>query len=148
MSTLYNSEMTPSGTKQLKKGYSRTIRFRAWHESFKGMLEVQTMEFVNGKLECIGVKSKNATKDIKGIVLMQFLDIWDKDYKEIWEGDILRIDDTPFPINIVQWNIGGWALSKCGSIEDQFYHGLQDRLLKGRVIGNIFENKELLEGNE
>jgi hypothetical protein len=69
--------------------------------------------------------------------LMQFTGLHDKNGKEIYEGDILQTDafKRHSIFHIVQWDErrNGWSDY---SPKDQFY-----------ITGNIYENPELLTGN-
>ena len=69
----------------------------------------------------------------------QYTGLKDKNGKEIYEGDILNADG---PIYEVAWfeKDGGWFCFRGNdSVYTPLYH------LKGKVIGNIHENPELLE---
>jgi hypothetical protein len=80
--------------------------------------------------------------------LMQFTGLKDKNGKEIFEGDIL---DSHFKI---EWNMlhCGWALFNrkgfCHQLLADEYDANGDILhpwqINGEVIGNIYENPELL----
>ena len=71
---------------------------------------------------------------LKGLVWMQYTGLKDKNGKEIFEGDII---DHPYKgIKTVFWDE---SLPGFGS-EGTYV----SRLTNGEVIGNIYENKELL----
>lgn len=81
--------------------------------------------------------------------LVQYTGLKDKNGKEIYEGDILRhINPKPFKNSVyeVVFLNGGFAIKGDDYIEDL------NEFLKGsssaEVIGNIYENPELLEGEE
>lgn len=82
--------------------------------------------------------------------LMQSTGLFDKNGKEIFEGDIVQFEDyyieTDLPyINkgIVEWSQGGFTITERASVimEDL----LDGEFLDVTIIGNIYENPELLE---
>lgn len=83
------------------------------------------------------------------IEIMQYTGLMDKNGKEIYEGDILdlvgKCNSEHFAI--VTWNDETCAFAVTGINDDD----LSDHLYGGNlseVIGNIYENPELLEVNE
>lgn len=91
----------------------------------------------------------------KGYVLMQYLDLKDKNGKEIYDGDIVRytwhegylLDDF---IGEVWWKDVQWAIGRRdGKIHDINLGDVdeleEDLLNHLEVIGNIYENLELLK---
>ena len=71
--------------------------------------------------------------------LMQFTGLHDKNGKEIFEGDILKYDGMPHLYSIVEFfDAAFWACDRNGKTvigEPKFVE----------VLGNIYENPELLE---
>lgn len=132
----------------------RETKFRAWAKSSKEMLEVSRITFDDvgmdhGK-EGLAVHFKRITSwlgtnlgDGKGCDLMQFTGLKDKNGKEIYEGDIVQLHDA---ICVVEWLDCGFALRG----DFQFNGNLKgycDGCWGGppEVIGNIYENPELLK---
>ena len=79
--------------------------------------------------------------------LCEFTGLIDKNGKYIWENDILEVYNRKCQITYGTWNCGccydvyGWIANY-----DEFcYEGNKSH---GEVIGNIFDNPELLEVNE
>ena len=116
----------------------REIKFRAWHDSTKEMYkDVHTKSsfyelFDNSLYE-----------------LMQYTGLKDKNGREIYEGDIL---DNHYR---VEWNQlhCGWALYNhkgyCHELLADEYYLIGETLppwqISAEVIGNIYENSELLK---
>lgn len=80
--------------------------------------------------------------------LCQFTGLCDKNGKKIWENDILMAHlDESYPedatYETVEWNINGWGTRENGSM-DREYLGEFD-FEHYEVVGNIFDNKELLQ---
>lgn len=80
--------------------------------------------------------------------LCEFTGRCDKNGKRIWENDILMAHlDELYPEDVtyetVEWNVNGWGTREKGSV-DREYLGEFD-LEHYEVVGNIFDNKELLQ---
>lgn len=72
--------------------------------------------------------------------LMQYTGLKDKNGKEIYEGDILNnyIIGVNFEIKWLNQDAGFYALAY------NYHYDPNDWCIKGEVIGNIYENPELL----
>lgn len=113
----------------------REIKFRAWLKEAKMMVEVTKIDFANQQLYFAFHSG-----DIKNTELMQYTGLKDKNGLEIYEGDI-RVDiinfssgparSVPKP---VKWDKRGnrWNFT-------------QNDAEKCEIIGNIYENPELLK---
>lgn len=80
--------------------------------------------------------------------LCQFTGLCDKNGKKIWENDILMAHlDESYPedaaYETVEWNVAGWVAHETGSIDRQYLDKFD--LEHYEVVGNIFDNKELLQ---
>ena len=73
----------------------------------------------------------------------QFTGLYDKNGEEIYEGDIYRYNN-PDSINEVSYCMGGGFV---GFDLTPAIHS-ENRLLDVEVIGNIYDNPELLKGGE
>lgn len=97
----------------------REIRFRAWHVDRKKWVDPST----------VGFNPLNGHTAIK-VILTQYTGLKDKNGKEIYEGDIY---DYKGEIGVFE------------SITDFYYNELiMFRVEKGEIIGNIYENPELI----
>ncbi|MDK7118197.1 YopX family protein [Streptococcus oralis] len=73
--------------------------------------------------------------------LMQSTGLFDKNGKEIFEGDIVSIDTDEFGLLVVKYETGIYWLTE----DEQCVEHLSDYYKYVSVIGNIYENPELLE---
>ena len=120
----------------------REIKFRAWHRGNKDMRYVW-----DGWSEDCDILEEVwlVAKDAYGYEIMQFTGLKDKNGKEIWEGDIVTAGSL---VCEVVWKDSGWKAKWY-----QTRHGVREMschpdlgFRKHEVIGNIYENPELLNG--
>lgn len=82
--------------------------------------------------------------------LMQYTGLKDKNGKEIYEGDVLRMSAFSPELNIVRFNRGGFCIEPIleAPLEAGFWPDIKYAEDDGsEVIGNIYENPELLKQN-
>ena len=80
--------------------------------------------------------------------LCQFTGLCDKNGKKIWENDILMAHlDEFYPEDVtyetVEWGVAGCITHEAGSIDRQYLDEFGTEHFE--VVGNIFDNKELLQ---
>ena len=80
--------------------------------------------------------------------LCQFTGLCDKNGKKIWENDILMAHlDESYPedatYETVEWGVAGWVGHETGSTDKEYLDEFD--LEHYEVVGNIFDNKELLQ---
>ena len=128
----------------------REIKFRAWLKEEKKMVNVETMDFTDKSIQYL---EKNEFINayllrrvgFDDIELMQYTGLKDKNGKEIYEGDIVILNDTEEENRcVVKYKYGSYILIDGDLRED--LSNVEDRFLE--VVGNIYENKNLLEGNK
>ena len=114
----------------------REIKFRAWYGEKIGMLPPQ----FNGDINEIFAAQNG--------VYMQYTGLKDKDGKEIYEGDIIEEGDI---ITEIVFKDLAWKEKLIYSPHNHLnsYFPLSQNTTRislfGKVIGNIYENPELLE---
>jgi uncharacterized phage protein (TIGR01671 family) len=136
----------------------REIKFRAWDKELKEMIfDIQNISIIftknknTGKPFCFG----NFLND-KNYNVMQYIGTKDDKNNEIYDGDIIIYDteDGSFKARIEFKNnenedgfFNGWAVSDIVDAEEEEYDKYCDKdgAVHTKVIGNIYENPELLE---
>lgn len=133
-------------------------KFRAWHKEKKVMAEVEVIRF---QYKCVGVQLPatwvgnptwmDETWNFDEIELMQFTGFNDKNGREIYVGDLAKVeahysDDDWIPeyLGNICYEAPSFYISSSGLLawhclwEASCNHGIE-------VIGNIYETPELLE---
>lgn len=112
-------------------------KFRAWDK------ETQTM---NGMAEIYRNKKQEIELHPRDehIILMQSTGLFDRNGKEIFEGDIVSIDTDEFDLLFVKYEVGIYCLMD----DEGCAEYLSDYYIYVSVVGNIYENPELLEVEE
>ena len=125
----------------------REMKFRAFLKSNQVMYDVLTLDIIDKK-----ALIENAEKQLKGYVnlqaieLMQYTGLKDKNGKEIYEGDIISFGDNK---GVVFYKRAKFKV-KYRYYNCYCFDALSDVLYfnKVEVIGNVYENKELLKGEK
>lgn len=126
---------------------NREIKFRAWDKENEEMYDVAMIDMETGEVAYTDHPTGyNADALLEQVELMQCTGLKDKNGKEIYEGDIVRIDDLG--IGIVDYEEGRFAMRRR---EERFcwpvYCRIDHSPFVPEVIGNIYENPELLREN-
>lgn len=129
-------------------------RYRAWDKIHKIMYETDDIMSIDFGRSQISVKTlffeRTNHYDFDDVVLMQSTGLTDKNGKEIFEGDIVKVTDDDERTNFPDGGIG----TICGLdkifmwyIDGQVHNGLFDISQEYyiEVIGNIHANPELAE---
>ena len=129
----------------------REIKFRAWDKEKKMFLyfALHPQKFNWGETDY------TKTSDMNGYLCginfpnisdwMQFTGLKDKNGKDIYEGDIIKIsnhDEVYFGIIKFNHQTGRFMFF---DIADQTLYGLMSNDQSNEVVGNIYENPELLK---
>lgn len=131
------------------------LKFRAWDKKHKEMFEVIKIEF-NPNLICMAKKPAWIVIRTKNeIELMQSTGLKDKNGKEIFEGDIVNcgylFNGSPFDeLDEYEEEKGVVKFLNCGfnikfKNDTNLFIDIMESCEDIEVIGNIYENKELLE---
>ena len=126
-------------------------RFRAWDKEFKEMVQVDALVFDEQIIKATYKNGNVVKEDLKNYVLMQSTGMLDKNWREIFEGDIIAIevDDTGTPINAKVFQNRKIGILMFHVFEDNedvpMVELLEDDSVAFKIIGNIYENPELAE---
>ena len=125
-------------------------RFRAWDKENKKMIDVDILNWNNGEVDFIGDGITFILK-ANDIELMQSTGLTDKNGKEIFEGDILSIETDEENVKVeVSWD-SKHALfafeSKKYNEKEPLAELFEDNSYPFKIIGNIWEDGELLDGD-
>ncbi|ABY84349.1 YopX family protein [Lactobacillus phage Lrm1] len=127
----------------------REIKFRAWNKKDKVMVDVAAMNLGPSGLWSLIEYAYDAELQLAdNYELMQYTGLKDKNGREIYEGDIVRtgednIGDPDPTIGQVIMREGSWLIENEKKQEEI---GLFSEITSREVIGNIFEDNQLLEG--
>lgn len=136
----------------------REIKFRAWVLTRKEMGPVETLsltlppELVTHDVPSVSVVLRVRPEDgmpnyhkvafafpTSTVVLMQYTNLKDKNGKEIYEGDVVRVQFNGWvETQKITWQRSGWSANDPWNALD---FPCQERI---EVVGNIYENPELL----
>jgi len=132
----------------------REIKFRAWHKAKKFMDTAWLIDWEHGQ---VAHRSHNVSQ-LENCILMQYTGLKDKNGKEIYEGDIvlLRNEFATWKGTVI-FNEGAFKLSinySWGNSMNHFsktdeFNDMGARIELNNtyvVVGNIYENPELLGG--
>lgn len=120
----------------------REIKFRAWDKENEKMMKVSSLHLENKE---ISVKENETFHLFRMQDLMQYTGLKDKNGKEIYEGDIVVLNNIENDnMCIVRYEHSSYRLEGWSLRED--LSNVEDRFLE--VVGNIYENKNLLEENK
>lgn len=136
-----------------------TTKFRAWHKTWEEMGKVKRIRFDDeGNITTIFVRGKTSGSNayFKDVELMQSTGLHDKNGKEIFEGDVVKRYRCPFFKAKWEYQIETVLKEKASLLLGREYGKnfgtipfdspfAKSELLE--VIGNIYENPELLEVN-
>ena len=123
------------------------IKFRAWDKLNNEMSVVEQINFYRGEFESIGY-GVSSLREADKIELMQSTGLFDRNGKEVFIGDIVKCTRGCSHEVYLEKEYGGTFI---GGMPAIYLKGL----LSGyawteheEIIGNIYENPELLEDKQ
>lgn len=126
----------------------REIKFRAWDKDNKFMSNVKVIDFKNGFVwtEDIHLEDGYVFEDVE---IMQCTGLTDKNGMEIYEGDIIHLFGKGYYDGVdyngcIQFLDGGFCVTDGYKEWGLRRYDLSRCDLELEVIGNIYENPELL----
>ena len=124
----------------------RTIKFRGksilTDEWFYGDL----VHSADKKRTAILVNDKDSYDECEVVpeTIGQFTSLYDCDGKEIFDGDILDFNGLTVEVRFVR---GAFALLVNGNLDDELYGDCRTDLF-AKVIGNVYENPDIMKGGK
>lgn len=119
----------------------RDIKFRAWNEVEEKMLN--WYEFLDTNM-----KNTFIAPESTGLILMQYTGLNDKNGKEIYEGDIVKVfTNKEWRIGKIIYEHSEFTIDVTNNKDLKYGRtSIIENLTE--VIGNIYDNPELLEEGE
>lgn len=127
------------------------LKYRAWDKANKKLCDVKTWSEFNGGEVTIKRDGENASYvvSLDDIILMQSTGLKDKKGVEIFEGDVVEYIDGEFSFigKVIKSPLGTYVT---GSDNHSFEDFTDETTMVSdvSVVGNIYENPELLESVE
>lgn len=127
---------------------SREIKYQAWISELNKMVQVVSHNFEVGGTHFKDLNGREYFIN-KGVILREYTGLKDKDGKEIFEGDVLHAkgfwgiyivwdkENARFGILNTDWVVSQGHITKMPIFELSSVY---------EIVGNIYENPELLEG--
>lgn len=130
------------------------LRFRAW-DKWRDRMSVVDRIYIDTKGVRLYDDFGEYWRDFSYVKLMQSTGLKDKNGMEIFEGDIVTDGDVTSDIKYHQ-TLGFYMIGKYGfsvpfgqGVDVEYFEEFADHVSKTfEVIGNIYENPELLEVEE
>lgn len=133
---------------------NRPIKFRAWDKYNKSMIKPCLTEWIDFEGNCYFEPAKKYNTPNTEIyptddyILMQFTGLHDKNGKEIYEGDLIRVSADETFIGQVEYRqeVCAFEIKRFSKRNWNQYQLSSSQYLE--VIGNIYENPELIPEGE
>nr|DAV09588.1 MAG TPA: YopX protein [Caudoviricetes sp.] len=128
-------------------------KFRAWIKSEKCFADyIESIRYYSSEIDlCWGGVCESDTFNLDDVELILSTGLKDKNGKEIFEGDIVQYQNSKVPSadskGVIRY-FDNWAMFGIDIEHNEpralFFNGLADHISL-EVVGNIYENPELLE---
>ncbi|HEP6116742.1 TPA: hypothetical protein VC544_000667 [Streptococcus pyogenes] len=119
-------------------------KFRVWDKVTRAMAVVEAIDYVDNKIYTFYRKVVRRYIPFEEAVLMQSTGLKDKNGVEVFDGDIMFYEQDCYQYTLVKYDKDKLAFVLYDGCE-RLYHALWE---PGEVIGNIYENPDLLESVE
>ncbi|MHA1268067.1 MAG: YopX family protein [Candidatus Helarchaeota archaeon] len=142
----------------------REIKFKALDKEAKRIYDVVSINWdENGEITTVFVNNADVIEELlpDDIELLQYTGLKDKNGKEIYEGNIVLVKGVLRPSGfddyfhdvkyVVKMEYGVWYLELIRDFEQSYYYDGEELYVvrkRCEVIGNIYENPELLKEAE
>lgn len=129
-------------------------KFRAWDSAKKEMFKDTFAITESGQVVVVEQEDVMSPPDyvfVNHLVIMQSTGLFDKNNKEIFEGDVVRqvrtqpTTENEIIIGVVTMLEGAWLIMNDG---EQLASQLWSETDENEIIGNVCENKDILEVEE
>ncbi|MGL5347560.1 MAG: YopX family protein [Peptostreptococcaceae bacterium] len=128
----------------------REIKFRVWDEETSKMYKGNEVIFAfRDELEEVYVIKDKIADELIDYKLMQYTCLKDINGKEIFEGDIVKVENHNSELRNMTGQViyseidaSYWVIE--GTKENHFGSTISSEFNEYEVIGNIYENRELL----
>lgn len=117
----------------------RILKFRAWSTKYKKFLA--TGFHIIGETTLFDLLNQHRLEELNDIEIQQFTGLQDENGKDIYEGDILKWPKGWMYDEMngkVEWIVNGFSFA------NKKVNWCLGRKVEGDIIGNIFENPDLL----
>lgn len=128
-------------------------KYRAWHKELKMMFEVLAIDFFNKAVTVKFDKEHYRIYSFDDIILMQSIVLFDKNGVEIFEGDVVNAFDydsdegkvykTTDLTGVITYHKNAFCIQSGKILIDLWVHAEEIE-----IIGNIYQNSDLLESVE
>lgn len=124
-------------------------RYRAWDKEFKEMVQVDALVFDEQIIKATYKNGNVVKEDLKNYILMQSTGLRDKNGKEIFEGDVLKVTNLSSWLEVVSFNEDKAMFvskeTKRKVEETPLYDLFNTDIFEVEIIGNIHTNPKLAE---
>lgn len=126
----------------------RNIKYKAYIKDYKQIADVEILELLpNGEVQSVVIRDNELNEEVYRVTqgqfaLMEFIEHWDIEGNEVYTGHIVSfLASGRNYIGVVEWDNSSASYTLKTKDHYNEYFNEVDNL---KVLGNIYENKELL----